>query len=177
MGHVLERLASRKLVLVAEDNPNDVLLLKYSVARAGIESRITFVRDGEEVLSYLKGEGEFADRKAHPYPELLLLDLKMPRLDGFDVLAWIRQQPTFKRLLIIVLTSSTQEKDINRAYDLGVNSYLVKPSDFQMLSLMIEKLQKYWLELNMAAEQPSRVQGDLVEGISECSVRFDRPLQ
>jgi CheY-like chemotaxis protein len=170
MGHVLEHIASRKLVLVAEDNPNDVLLLKYSVARAGIESQITFVRDGEEVLDYLKGEGEFSDRKAHPYPELLLLDLKMPRLDGFDVLAWIRQQPTFKRLLIVVLTSSTQEKDINRAYDLGVNSYLVKPSDFQMLSLMIERLQKYWLELNMAAEQPSRVQGDLVEGISKCGV-------
>ena len=169
-------MSPRKLVLVAEDNPNDVLLLKYSVARAGIELGISFVRDGEEVLGYLKGEGEFADRQAHPFPELLLLDLKMPRLDGFDVLAWVRQQPNFKRLLIVVLTSSTQLKDINRAYDLGVNSYLVKPSDFRMLSSMIEKLQKYWLELNLSPEQPSRVQGSFVEGISNYGIGVDRPL-
>ena len=85
-----------------------------------------FVRDGQEAINYLEGEAAYEDREQYPLPDLMLLDLKMPRLNGFDVLSWLRQQPGLKRLLVTVLTSSDHPNDINRAYDLGVNSYLVK---------------------------------------------------
>src|SRR5580765_2760140 len=100
---------NRKTILVAEDNPDDAFLLKRAFAQAGINVRLDFVQDGEQVIHYLKGENGYGDREAHPFPVLLLLDLKMPRLDGFDVLEWLRQQPGgLKRLLVTVLTSSDQ---------------------------------------------------------------------
>ena|SRR6267378_3473536 len=137
-----------KRVLIAEDDPTDVFLLQRAFAAAGIPATLHFVRDGQEAIDYLEGGATYADREAHPLPDLLLLDLKMPKLNGFDVLAWLRQQPGLKRLLVTVLTSSDQPTDINRAYDLGANSYLLKPHSSQELSELVKRVQKYWLEIN-----------------------------
>src|SRR4051812_49319470 len=114
-------------ILVAEDETADAFFLKRAFAKAGVPTTLQFVRDGQEAIEYLAGEGEFANRLVHPLPHLLLLDLKMPRMDGFQVVGWVRQQPLLKRLPVIIFSSSDQEHDINRAYDLGANSYLVKP--------------------------------------------------
>jgi CheY-like chemotaxis protein len=137
-----------KRVLVAEDDPSDVFFLKRAFVVAGVPALLSFVRDGQEAIDYLEGENKYADRDAYPIPDLMLLDLKMPRLDGFDVLGWLRGQPGLKRLLVTILTSSDQPQDINRAYDLGANSYLIKPHDAGNLSELVKHVQRYWLELN-----------------------------
>jgi CheY-like chemotaxis protein len=137
-----------KRVLVAEDDPSDVFFLKRAFVLAGVPALLSFVRDGQEAIDYLEGENKYADRDAYPIPDLMLLDLKMPRLDGFDVLGWLRQQPGLKRLLVTILTSSDQPQDINRAYDLGANSYLLKPHNSEHLSDLVKHVQRYWLELN-----------------------------
>src|SRR5689334_20571018 len=137
-----------KRVLIAEDDPTDVFLLQRAFAAAEVPATLHIVRDGQEAIDYLEGEANYADRQAHPLPDLLLLDLKMPKLNGFDVLSWLRRQPGLKRLLVTVLTSSDQPQDINRAYDLGANSYLLKPHSSENLSELVKHVQKYWLELN-----------------------------
>jgi CheY-like chemotaxis protein len=140
---------NRKNILVAEDNADDAFLLKRAFVQARINVRLDFVQDGEEVIHYLKGENGFADRTAHPFPALLLLDLKMPRLDGFDVLNWLRQQSGgLKRLPVTVLTSSDQPSDVNRAYDLGANSYLIKPTVSESLMEVVQRIQNYWFNVN-----------------------------
>jgi CheY-like chemotaxis protein len=137
-----------KRVLVAEDDPTDAFLLQRAFSRSGVTASLHFVRDGQEAIDYLGGESDFANREQFPLPHLLLLDLKMPRLGGFDVLGWLREQPGLKRLLVTVLTSSSQPEDINRSYDLGANSYLVKPQTPEGLSDLVKRLQQYWLEVN-----------------------------
>ena len=110
------------------------------------------VRDGEETIAYLKGEGQFANRAEYPLPELLLLDLAMPRKDGFEVLRWLRQQPGLSALRVVVLTSSDQMRDVNLAYKLGANSFLVKPIDFDNFVSMTTALNGYWLWMSKAPE-------------------------
>src|SRR5437764_14104574 len=119
------------LILIAEDLEDDVLIMRRSLDKAGITNPVQVVHNGEETIAYLRGEGRFSNRAEFPLPALLLLDLKMPRTDGFEVLAWIREQPTLKTLRVIVLTSSAELRDVNRAYSLGANSFLVKPMDFE----------------------------------------------
>jgi CheY-like chemotaxis protein len=138
----------RARILVAEDDSTDAFLLKRTFAKAGIRTGLHFVRDGQEAVDYLSGEGGFADRERHPLPTLLLSDLKMPRLDGFQVLDWLRRQPGLKRLPVVILSSSSEPGDVNRAYDLGVNSYLVKPHSAERLTSLVQQLQSYWLETN-----------------------------
>src|SRR5215207_3641502 len=137
-----------KRVLIAEDDPTDIFFLRRAFSSAGLPTTLHFVRDGQEAIDYLEGERAYSNRQTYPLPDLMLLDLKMPRLNGFDVLDWLRQQPTLKRLLVTILTSSDQPQDINRAYDLGANSYLLKPHTSEHLSDLVRHLQKYWLELN-----------------------------
>jgi len=137
-----------KRVLIAEDDPSDAFLLKRAFASAEIRATLHFVRDGQEAIDYLEGEAGYSDRDSYPMPDLILLDLKMPRLNGFDVLNWLRQKPGLKRLLVTVLTSSDQPKDIDRAYDLGANSYLLKPHNSHDLLELIKGVQRYWLEVN-----------------------------
>jgi CheY-like chemotaxis protein len=137
-----------KRVLIAEDDPTDIFLLQRAFAVAEVPAILHVVRDGQEAIDYLEGEASYGDRQAHPLPDLLLLDLKMPKLNGFDVLSWLKRQPGLKRLLVTVLTSSDQPQDINRAYDLGANSYLLKPHSSQELSDLVKRVQKYWLEVN-----------------------------
>lgn len=137
-----------KRVLIAEDDPSDIFLLKRAFALAQVPATLHFVRDGQEAIDYLEGDAGYKDRSAHPLPDLLLLDLKMPKLNGFDVLHWLRRQPGLKRLLVTVLTSSDQPDDINRAYDLGANSYLLKPHNSSDLSDLVAQVKRYWLDLN-----------------------------
>jgi CheY-like chemotaxis protein len=137
-----------KRVLVAEDDPSDVFLLQRAFSAAQIPATLHFVRDGQEAIDYLQGEAGFSDRSNHPLPDLMLLDLKMPKLNGFDVLSWVRTKPGLRRLLVTVLTSSDQPVDINRAYDLGANSYLLKPHGSSDLIELVKRLQRYWLEAN-----------------------------
>jgi CheY-like chemotaxis protein len=139
----------RKTVLVADDDINDISLLKRAFLRAGIDVHMKIARDGEEVIQYLQGGQPFSDREAFPLPKLLLLDLKMPRADGFEVLEWVRKQADLRRMLVVVMTSSDEPEDINRAYDLGANSFLRKPDDFTNLIKISQKLHDYWMETNL----------------------------
>ena len=140
------------VILLAEDDPNDVLLIQRAFQRNLVANPVQVVRDGDEAVAYLSGQAPFADRERHPLPVLMLMDLKMPRKSGLEVLEWVRQQPGLKRLPIIVLTSSNQTPDINRAYELGANSYLVKPAGFDSLLDLVKNLDMYWLILNEKPE-------------------------
>jgi CheY-like chemotaxis protein len=139
-------------ILLAEDDDNDVFFMERAFKQAEIPSSLHRVRDGEEAIAYLKGDGQYANRDLFPLPRLLVLDLKMPRKNGFEVVAWLRQQPLLKRLPVVVLTSSREDPDINRAYELGANTYLVKPADFESLVAMTKTLNLFWLDL---AEKPT----------------------
>jgi CheY-like chemotaxis protein len=138
------------VILIAEDREDDILLIRRSFIGAHVSNPIQIVRNGEQTISYLEGEGKFANRDEFPLPALLLLDLKMPRMDGFQVLNWIRQQPGLKPLRIIVLTASADMHDVNKAYELGANSFLVKPLDFENFVEMSRFLNDYWLRLDKA---------------------------
>jgi CheY-like chemotaxis protein len=137
-----------QVILVVEDDPNDVLLIQRAFGKARILNPVRTVSNGDEAVAYLSGEGQFGDRSAYPFPVLVLLDLKLPRRSGLEVLGWIRSQPGLKRLPIVVLTSSKESIDINRAYDLGANSYLVKPVGFDSLLELVKSLEIYWMMLN-----------------------------
>ena len=123
-------------------------MLKRAFEKVGLPTTLHFVSDGQEVIDYLLGAGQFADRALHPLPDLLLLDLKMPRVDGFQVLSWVRQQPGLKRVPAVIFSSSGEEEDVNQAYDLGANSYLMKPHESEELLGIVEKLKKYWGDTN-----------------------------
>ncbi|MDZ8187821.1 MAG: response regulator [Nostoc sp. ChiSLP02] len=138
----------QQTILLAEDDPNQVLLIRRALRKANLIQPLQVVSNGEAAISYLCGEGEYADRERYPLPMLVLLDLKMPRKSGFEVLEWLKQQPQLKRLPVIVLTTSKEIADVDKAYDLGVNSYLVKPVAFSDLTAMIKLLDAYWLNLN-----------------------------
>jgi CheY-like chemotaxis protein len=143
-----------RTVLVAEDDHSDAVLLELAFKKAGMQVDLRFVRDGQEVIDYLSGQGKFQEPAMNSMPVLLLLDLKMPRMNGFDVLRWVRQQPGLKRLVVIIFSSSDLGADINQAYDLGANSYVVKPGDFGELSEVARNLEKYWMEVNCAPAVP-----------------------
>jgi two-component system response regulator len=135
----------RKLiVLVADDDPNDLQLLRQAVQRNGVIVNLHEVRDGDEVLQYLRGENGFKDRKKHPIPDLIILDLKMPSMDGLQVLDWLRQQPECSRMPTVMLSGSGLEKDVREAYRRGVNTYFAKPNDFKDLERLIKLVVDYW---------------------------------
>jgi len=138
-------------VLHVEDDPNDVLLFQHACRKAGAALHLESVTDGEDAVAYLSGNNDFADREKHPLPSLVLLDLKMGRLNGFDVLTWMRKEERFRRVPVIVLTSSNHDADVKRAYDLGANSYLVKPVNFDSLVELVKAIQHYWFHLNERA--------------------------
>ncbi len=135
-------------ILVVEDDENDVLLLQRAFRRAGIMNPLQIVRHGDDAVAYLEGSGEFADRTAHPFPVFMLLDLKLPRRTGLEVLEWVKERTGLKRIPIVVLTSSKNDDDIDRAYELGANSYVVKPVSFETLIELAKSLELYWLVLN-----------------------------
>ena len=120
-------------VLLADDDDNFVTLMRLAFERGGLRNPLHSVGDGAEAIRYLKGEGKFSERNEWPLPTLLLLDLKMPLEDGFGVLSWMRSEAGLKRLPVVILSSSDESRDIERAYDLGANSYAVKPPGFEDL--------------------------------------------
>lgn len=139
--------AAEHAILMAEDDDNDVFFIERAFKQSQILNPIHRVRDGEEAIAYLRGDGNYADRQKYPLPQFMLLDLKMPRKNGFEVIAWIRQQPGIKRLPIAILTSSKEDPDINHAYDIGANTYLVKPVKFEELVETVKALGMFWLLL------------------------------
>ncbi len=137
-------------ILLAEDDPNDVILFQRAMERASLSvDSLKVVRDGEKAISYLSGQGLYADRDLYPLPTLLLLDLKMPRKSGPEVLSWIRKQPQLRYLIVVFLTSSNSSDDVRIAYEAGANSYLVKPVEFTEMVEMIRHVTFYWLEMNV----------------------------
>jgi len=142
------KVANTVPILVADDDAHDTLLVKMAVQRAALGLQLNSVEDGEEVIDYLFGRAQYADRHARPFPKLLLLDLKMPRLNGFDVLDFVRQQPGLRQLPIVIFSSSDDPKDIQRAYDGGANSYLCKPHSNDDLSALLKALEDYWCKFN-----------------------------
>ena len=135
-------------ILLVEDEANDVFFMKRAFHLAGILNPMQVAQDGREAMDLLGGEGEYGDRKKFPLPCLILLDLKLPRVMGLDVLQWMGEQAELKTVIVIVLTSSGLEPDIERAYELGANAYLVKPSSHEDLRGIATKIKQFWLELN-----------------------------
>ena len=149
------------VILIADDSENDILVIRKAFERAYVPNPIYAVKSGDEVLDYLQGRGRYAVRHEYPLPDLLLLDLKMPGMDGFEVLRWIRRQPGLNSLRVVVLTSSDHIRDVNQAYQLGANSFMVKPTDFQNYVEVGKTLQTYWLKHSEAPQisrdaQPTR---------------------
>jgi CheY-like chemotaxis protein len=132
------------VILVVDDNDDDVTLLQRAFAKADLMPPQHVVDNGEAAIAYLAGEGPYADRARYPLPTLLLLDLKLPRRSGLEVLTWLRQQPGLKHLPVIVFTTSQQPADVDRAYEQGANSYVVKPDGFDALLTLVQALQAYW---------------------------------
>ncbi len=145
-----------RTILVAEDDENDVFLMRRAFAQAHSQAALQFVSNGEEALAYLRGNGLYAARDQFPFPALLLLDLKMPRKNGLEVLEVIRADPDLKTLTVVVFTASNQERDINLALGLGANSYLVKPSKPEALSSLLHRVEDYWLTLNQGRSMTKR---------------------
>ena len=137
-----------KKILLVEDDPIDVLLIARGFRKAEVAAKIQVVNDGDQAVEYLSGRNAYAQREQFPLPALVLLDLKLPRKSGIEVLQWIRAQPGLRRIPVVMLTSSKQPIDINRAYDFGVNAYLVKPVSFDMLVEMLKTLDTFWLQAN-----------------------------
>jgi len=140
------------LILLVEDREDDVVLLRRSFEKAAIANPVQVVKDGEDAIAYLSGTGRFSAREEFPLPELVLLDLKLPKLDGFEVLRWIRTQPALSGLRVVVLTSSNNLRDMNLAYALGANSFLVKPSDLKEYVELSNFLNDYWFVLSKAPQ-------------------------
>ena len=136
-----------KTILLVDDSENDRLLMRAAFKKAGFDSPPREVQNGEQAIDYLKGEGAHSDRDRFPLPTVMLLDLNMPMKNGFEVLAWLRVQPGLRRLTVVVITASMRVEDVERAFDLGANSFLVKPSAIEDLVSMIRCLHD-WVQIN-----------------------------
>lgn len=141
-------------LLLVEDNPSDIALTQRALQRAGIVHKLVVSEDGQEALDYLFGTGAYTGRDVSHLPAMVLLDLKLPKVDGLEVLRRIRTNPNTRRLPVVILTSSKEEQDVAAAYDLGVNSYIRKQVDFTQFDAAIKQWGDYWLVLN---EPPPKV--------------------
>jgi len=139
-----------KNVLVVEDDEDDAFFIKMACNRSGIPHTLHIVPDGKSAVDYLSGTGTYADRLANPLPNVVFLDVKLPKLTGHEVLEWIRSQPVLKSLPVVMVTNSMQDTDVNRAYELGVTSYLRKTPSRPEFGQAVRVILKYWLELNIS---------------------------
>lgn len=135
-------------ILLVEDNPQDLELALRALKRAGLSNKIEVARDGVEALDYVFCEGAHANRKIEDAPRVILLDLKLPRIDGLEVIKRIKSDPRTKAIPIVVVTSSKEQRDVVESYQLGVNSYIVKPVNFEQFATAVQELGMYWLLLN-----------------------------
>ncbi len=136
-----------RTILMVDDNEDLLFLMRAAFKMAKCDNPLQEAHNGEEAIAYLKGKGVYADRHNYPLPTVMLLDLKMPRKNGFDVLTWVRAQPGLKRLTIVIMSASMREEDVERAFDLGTNSFLVKPGDLTTLTTMLRCLCD-WIQIN-----------------------------
>ncbi len=137
-----------RAILLVEDDDNDSLIMTRALTGAGLTCRICQAKDGREAQDYLSGAGKFADRLEYPLPYLVLLDLKLPQLPGLGVLKWLRERPEFDSTIVLVLTSSPMPKDIQEAYLLHANAYLVKPCGAEAIQLMARAIKDFWFTNN-----------------------------
>jgi CheY-like chemotaxis protein len=145
-------MSEQALFLLVDDNEDDILLVRRAFVKAKVLNPLQVVRSGEDAIAYLGGEGKFANRAEFPLPALVLLDLKMPGLDGFDVLRWIREEASLRTLRVVVLTASDDMRDVNVAYKMGANSFLIKPADLERFVEISLALNGYWLWHDKAPE-------------------------
>jgi CheY-like chemotaxis protein len=143
-------------VLIAEDNSDDALLLKRTLSRVGVKNPVHIARDGEEAIAYLKAEGQYADRTKFPFPRFLLTDLKMPKVDGFELLNFLCEHPDCSVVPIIVFTSSQHESDISKAYKLGANCYLVKPQTLDEWDVVLKATFDFWCRFSQKPPLPHK---------------------
>lgn len=135
-------------ILLVEDNPNDVELTLHALKENNLSNHIEVVRDGAEALDFIFGQGDYSHRGSDRHPRVILLDLKLPKVDGLEVLKRLKSDPHARMIPVVVLTSSREERDIVESYQLGVNSYIVKPVDFEQFTEAVRGLGMYWLLLN-----------------------------
>ena len=131
-------------VLLVEDDLNDVFLVKRAFKMAQIQNPLHIVTDGQQAIQYLRGEGKYADRQAWPLPKLVVMDIKMPLKTGFEVLEWVKRDPLFRRIPVVIVSGSDLPADINRAYKLGANAYMIKPVDFREVEHLFQSITHYW---------------------------------
>ena len=146
---------TRRTILMADDDAEDVLLVRDALQTIGGPFELRFVRDGEELFDYLRHRGEYEEGRDVPRPDLILLDLKMPRKDGRETIRELKNDPKLRRIPVIALSTSTAGDDVEASYDIGVNSYVTKPATFRELVDLLKSLCKYWFEV---VELPSRSQ-------------------
>lgn len=146
------------VILLVEDRQDDIILIQKAFHKSFLRNPMKVVRDGAEAIEYLAGSGQYSNRQEFPLPSLILLDLKMPRIDGFEVLEWLRAQPGISNIPVLVLTSSRRPVDVSRAYKLGANSFLVKPVDFENYTRLGKVLLDHWLKFTTLpqSERPPR---------------------
>jgi CheY-like chemotaxis protein len=138
----------KQTILLVEDDENDVLFMQHAFQEAEVLAGLQVAIDGMEAIEYLDGNGKYADRELFPFPDLILLDLKLPRMMGFEVLKCIRGRAELKNLIVVILSSSNLALDVEKAYQLGVNAYLVKPSSLSGRAAIATAIKLFWLELN-----------------------------
>lgn len=139
-------------ILLVEDNPDDLEMALFAFREANIANKIQVARDGQEALDFIFAEGGFAGRQREPYPKVVLLDLKLPKVDGFEVLRRLKASSETRTIPVVVLTSSKEQRDMVETYNLGVNSYIVKPVSFENFASVIKELGFYWLILNQRVD-------------------------
>ena len=135
-------------ILLVEDNPDDLEMSLHALRKAKIANRIQVARDGQEALDFIFCEGQFADRKMVSAPKVILLDLKLPKVDGLEVLKRLKSDPHTRKIPVVILTSSKEQNDVIESYDLGTNSYIVKPVSLDQFVAAVQNLGMYWLLLN-----------------------------
>jgi two-component system, response regulator len=135
-------------ILLVEDNPNDLELALHALRRHNLANHIQIVRDGEEALAFIFCSGEYSNRRIENGPKVVLLDLKLPKIDGLEVLQRIKSDPRTRKIPVVVLTTSREDRDVEKCYALGANSYIVKPVDFQQFTESVRQLGFYWVLLN-----------------------------
>jgi len=144
------------VILVAEDDPLDASLLRWAFSRASVDVKLDFVEDGIEAIEYLQDAISAASRVANPFPSLLIMDLKMPCVDGIEVLEWISRQPELSRLPVVVLSSSNYPQDMDRAHELGADYYMFKPATAQELVHTVRHLCSHWLTASISSNPQLR---------------------
>jgi CheY-like chemotaxis protein len=146
MATITEMAKDRPTLLIVEDNEDDIFFVERIFKQIGARCELRFARDGMEAIEYLSGQGAFKDRAKYPTPTIILMDLKMPRRNGFEVLEWMHNQPEIKLIPTIVVTSSTLQEDVTRAYRLGANAVMNKPVDKDSLLQMLKSFHIYWTD-------------------------------